>query len=231
MRTALQLLAITGLMTLASAAHCALPPDMDKRTAACTVCHGDQGRATADGYYPRIAGKPAGYLLEQLRSFRDRRRVHDQMASLLAFQTDEYLRDMAEYFAQLKIPYPSPSSSPRDTLSLRRGAILIQQGDGERDIPACIACHGEKLTGLQPAVPGLLGLPYDYLVAQMGAWREGLRRSREPDCMAHIARSLSRQDIDSLAAWLSAQVVPESAMAPEGQINSNLRCGSLDVEP
>ena len=29
---------------------------------ACTGCHGAEGRAASDGYYPRIAGKPAGYL-------------------------------------------------------------------------------------------------------------------------------------------------------------------------
>jgi cytochrome c553 len=43
---------------------------MADRMAACTACHGKEGRATADGYYPRIAGKPEGYLLNQLQSFR-----------------------------------------------------------------------------------------------------------------------------------------------------------------
>ena len=33
-----------------------------RRAAACTGCHGKEGRAAADGFYPRIAGKPAGYL-------------------------------------------------------------------------------------------------------------------------------------------------------------------------
>ena len=33
-----------------------------QRTLACTACHGDQGRAGPDGFYPRLAGKPAGYL-------------------------------------------------------------------------------------------------------------------------------------------------------------------------
>ena len=33
-----------------------------QRALACTACHGPQGRAAPDGYYPRLAGKPAGYL-------------------------------------------------------------------------------------------------------------------------------------------------------------------------
>ena len=32
---------------------------MAQRMQACVVCHGKEGRATRDGYYPRIAGKPA----------------------------------------------------------------------------------------------------------------------------------------------------------------------------
>ncbi|MCB2071660.1 MAG: cytochrome C, partial [Ottowia sp.] len=46
-----------GATALAQAA----PPfrdDMAQRTLACTACHGEQGRAGPDGYYPRLAGKP-----------------------------------------------------------------------------------------------------------------------------------------------------------------------------
>ena len=34
---------------------------MAERTRACSHCHGKQGRAGPDGYYPRLAGKPAAY--------------------------------------------------------------------------------------------------------------------------------------------------------------------------
>ena len=42
--------------------------DMAERTRACTACHGEQGRAGPDGYYPRLAGKPAGYLFNRSKS-------------------------------------------------------------------------------------------------------------------------------------------------------------------
>ena len=42
-----------------------------------------------------------------------------------------------------------------------------------------------SLTGAATGyVPGLLGLPRDYLNGQLGAWRSGQRRAVEPDCMA-----------------------------------------------
>ncbi len=40
------------------------------------------------------------------------------------------------------------------------------------------------MTGRAPFIPGLLGLPRDYLNAQLGAWRNGQRHASPPDCMA-----------------------------------------------
>ena len=44
---------------------------MAQRMQACVMCHGKEGRATNAGYFPRIAGKPAGYLLNQMKNFRE----------------------------------------------------------------------------------------------------------------------------------------------------------------
>jgi cytochrome c553 len=75
-------------------------------------------------------------------------------------------------------------------------------------LPACQSCHGERLTGVAPAVPGLLGLPYDYIAAQLGSWRQHIRRAHAPDCMAQIAERLSPEDLGAVAAWLAAQPMP-----------------------
>jgi cytochrome c553 len=202
--------------------------DFAPRVQPCATCHGEQGRATADGYYPRIAGKPAGYLFEQLLNFRDGHRSHELMRYLVKRQREDYLREMAEHFAALELPYAAPIPARAAASTLARGESLVRQGDAARGLPACEACHGAALTGLQPAVPGLIGLPYDYLAAQLGAWRSGLRRARAPDCMADIAKALAPADIEALAAWLAAQPVPVDAKAPSGQVASDMACGSLE---
>ena len=92
-----------------------------------------------------------------------------------------------------------------------RGEALVMQGDPARGIPACVACHGERLTGVAPAIPGLLGLPRDYLNAQFGAWRNGARRAHAPDCMAEIAGRLTVADVGAVSAWLASQPVPAGA--------------------
>lgn len=202
---------------------------MAQRLLACTGCHGQDGRAAADGYYPRIAGKPAGYLFRQLRAFRDGQRPYALMGQLLAPLDDAYLREIAAHFAALQLPYAPPPPSRADAATLQRGRVLAQQGDAARDIPACSACHGAALSGIGNDVPGLLGLPVDYLNAQLGAWRTGARRAAAPDCMAQIAQRLQPQDVNALAHWLAAQPVPADARAAAAAPGpAPLRCGSMD---
>ncbi len=221
--------ALMGLLMLGSTAASAAAPDtMAQRMLACAACHGAEGRATGDGFYPRIAGKPAGYLYHQLINFREGRRLNAQMTYLLERQGDAYLREMAEYFASLSLPYPPPQPTQAEPARLQRGLQLVRQGDAARGIPACNDCHGEKMTGVVPDIPGLLGLPYDYLVAQFGAWRQGTRRGTAPDCMATIVAKLSPEDIDAAAAWLAAQPMPADPHPAQGLPKPlPIPCGSV----
>jgi len=81
---------------------------MAQRAKACTGCHGPQGRSRPDGYIPRLAGKPAGYLHEQLTAFQQGRRRHDGMARMLEPLGDEMLWALAGHFEALEVPYPAP---------------------------------------------------------------------------------------------------------------------------
>ena len=221
-------LAIAGFWLCLGPSHAAELDTMAQRMLPCATCHGAQGQATADGYYPRIAGKPAGYLYEQLLNFRDGQRQHAGMSYFLDRQRDAYLQQMAEHFAAQELPYPAPLATKSSAASLARGEVLVRKGDALRKVPACNACHGERLTGLQPAVPGLLGLPFDYITAQLGGWLVGVRHARAPDCMADIVKALAPGDIEVVAAWLAAQPVPLDAKAPRGEISTDRHCGSLE---
>jgi cytochrome c553 len=218
---------ITCARTVSAAAPSA-PDTIAQRVAACTTCHGKEGRATRDGYFPRIAGKPAGYLYNQLVNFRDGRRHYGLMTYLVEHLTDRYLYEMAEYFAGLDLPYPppQPANAPPEVLS--RGAALVRQGDSARKIPACSACHGERLTGVNPGIPGLLGLSREYLFGQLGHWRTGERRAHAPDCMAKITAQLTPEEINAVSIWLAAQPVPADSK-PAARLAAPLpmECGGL----
>jgi cytochrome c553 len=207
-----------------------VPDTLAQRVQACVVCHGKEGRASPQGYQPRIAGKPAGYLYAQLINFREGRRSNAAMTSLIDPLSEDYLREIAEHFASVELPYPPPMQPSAPAAELARGQALVQQGDTARSLPGCVRCHGSALTGVQPAVPGLLGLPRDYLIAQLGAWRTGLRRAATPDCMAQVARQLALEDIAALAGWLAAQPVPldaRPAPAPATPPAGLPACGSV----
>ncbi len=228
MRGLLPALALAAATALAAAAPPKIEDSMAQRLLACTGCHGKQGRATSDGYIPRLAGKPAGYLLNQLHHFRDGRRQLRLMTGLLDPLDDAYLAEIAAHFAALDIAYPPPQAAGADRASLARGEQLALRGDAARRVPACSACHGAALTGTQPAVPGLLGLPRDYLNAQLGAWRGGNRRAHAPDCMASIARRLAPDDVAAVAHWLAAQPVPAGGRpAPHEPAAWPLACGGV----
>jgi cytochrome c553 len=219
---------VAGLMRSACAGPARIEDTLTQRLAACTTCHGKEGRAATDGYHPRIAGKPAAYLYNQLRNFQDGRRQYGAMVSLVDPLPDAYLREIADHFAALDPPYDAPPAPREDTATLARGRALVLQGDAARQLPACTACHGAALTGRLPATPGLLGLPRDYLVGQLGAWVNGQRRALAPDCMAAIAQRLSGPDLTAVAAWLASQPVPSYAhAAPASQEPPPMACGSV----
>jgi len=204
---------------------------MAQRTLACTACHGSQGKAGPDGYFPRLAGKPEGYLYNQLVNFREGRRHYPLMEDLIAPLSDRYLRDIAAYFSALDVPYAPPSPAAATEAMLARGKTLATRGDASLGLPACTQCHGSALTGVAPHIPGLLGLPRDYLNAQLGGWKTGQRHAVAPDCMAEIAGKLGAADVNAVAHWLSLQPVPQPARAttlrPVAPSNApHIVCGS-----
>lgn len=222
------LMALAGALPVQAADTETLRPDtIQARVAACTACHGVQGKAGADGYYPRLAGKPQAYLYQQLLSFRDGARVYRPMAHLLSGLPDDYLLEMATYFSQQHAPYPKPAQVQASAATLARGRTLAESGDAALGLPACTACHGAKLSGLAPAIPGLLGLPRDYIGSQLGSWHSGLRRGHAPDCMAEVANKLTPEDVAALAIWLSAQPVIEPYLPdPVGDSTLAATCGA-----
>lgn len=203
------------------------PDTMEARVQACTICHGDKGKGTSDVYFPRLAGKPAGYLYNQLRAFRNGRRHYPPMNYLLEFLPEQYLKAIAEYFAQQSPPLPVPATPEVSQEILMHGKELVAHGDSARSIPACASCHGPSLTGMEPAIPGLLGLRPAYVSAQLGGWRYGTRTAPSPDCMQIVAGHLTEADVKAVAAWLSTLPAPaNSSPAPQGTSTLPFDCGS-----
>ena len=227
----LLLAGIASSAIMSSAGHTQEPEraldTMAARVLACASCHGAKGQGTNDDYFPRLAGKPAGYLYNQLLAFRDGRRRYPPMNYLLAFLPDPFLKAMAEYYAAEQSPFPQPATPIVNKDILARGEQLALHGDANLEIPACANCHGPSFTGMQPAIPGLLGLRTNYISAQLGAWRYGTRTAAAPDCMQVVTGHLTESDVTALAAWLASQPAPlDPKPVPRGSLSMPLACGS-----
>lgn len=203
------------------------PDTLEARLLACAACHGPQGQGTDNDYFPRLAGKPAGYLMNQLVAFRNGRRRYSPMNYLLEYLPDAYLRQIAEYFAALRPPPVVRAVAEASPALLARGNALATEGDAAHGVPPCIGCHGPALTGMEPGIPGLAGLHASYISAQLGAFRYGTRTAAAPDCMQLVAASLSESDVAAVAAWLASRPIPaDPAPVAQGTLAMPLACGS-----
>jgi len=200
---------------------------VEARVQGCVTCHGQSGQGTNNGYFPRIAGKPAAYLYNQLVAFRDGVRKYPPMNYLVAYLPDAYLREMAEHFSKLRPAYAPKEAATADANAMARGKAIVTSGDPAKQIPACVACHGASLTGMNPAIPGLVGLRATYIAAQLTRWRVGDRRTVDPDCMKRIAARLSESDVGAVSAYLAQQQVPAEA-SPESAnlVRMPIACGT-----
>jgi cytochrome subunit of sulfide dehydrogenase len=67
----------------------------------------------------------------------------------------------------------------------------------------CAACHGtDGRTVETSAVPGLAGMPRDYMLRQLRAFRDG---SRPATVMHQIARGFTEPQLEQIAGYFAAQ--------------------------
>ncbi len=79
---------------------------------------------------------------------------------------------------------------------------------GRAKAAACAVCHGANGLSTAPDAPNLAGQPEVYLVAQLRAYRSGARKH---EVMGVMAKPLSDDDIDNLAAWFGGLKVSVTA--------------------
>lgn len=66
----------------------------------CAACHGMKGISPND-IWPNLAGQKYGYLVNQIKAFRDGKRVDPSMAPMVSALTDKDIEDIAAYYSKL----------------------------------------------------------------------------------------------------------------------------------
>jgi cytochrome c553 len=83
------------------------------------------------------------------------------------------------------------AATPQDTIKLHQRALAAM----------CANCHGtEGRTTDGSAIPSLAGMPREYMVSQMKAFREG---TRPATVMHQLTKGLTDQQIESVSTYFS----------------------------
>jgi thiosulfate dehydrogenase len=202
------LLALVASMGQVAAAH-ATPAHQIRESApaaaaACGACHGAAGEGNTAAGFPRLAGLPAAYQMEQLAAFADGTRQSAVMEPLARALGLHDRAQLADYYAAI-VPKAPQAAAPRTGLDDR----LALRGRWSEEIPACVQCHGDNGSGIGAGFPPLAAQPAAYLAAQLQAWQKGTRRGDSLGLMERIAGKLSDADVSAVADYFAA--VPAGA--------------------
>jgi cytochrome c553 len=165
-----------------------LPGTRPGTLAACTSCHGSDGRGRGQPDIPVLGGQKPASLLAALRNYAADTRKSAPMQVAAAPLTEEEMKSLAAHFAAM----PGLAQRPIPTLP------IIAKGDPARQLPACGNCHAPGKDA-----PVLSGQKRTYLIARLRQWQGDptVVDARKPaDGMAVIARRIPPDQIDAIAA-------------------------------
>lgn len=94
---------VAAITLLATAGHVMAAGDAAKgktKAMACIACHGTEGISPND-LWPNLAGQKAGYLVKQMKAFRDGQRTDPMMTGMAKPLSDQDMEDLAAYFSGL----------------------------------------------------------------------------------------------------------------------------------
>ncbi len=168
-----------------------------KKAAACGACHGADGNTPLPAH-PKLAGQKANYTIKQLKDFKSGARDNAIMAGQAAMLSDQDMMDIAAFYNSIDVQYAAVPDK-----YIQMGQNLYRAGDAAKQIPACSACHGPQGNGLEAAgFAALGGQKPDYTIAQLKAFRDGVRGNDSNRMMRNIAAKLTDEQIEALSYYL-----------------------------
>lgn len=169
-----------------------------EKAALCSACHGEKG-ISVNPEWPSIAGQHASYTEKELRDFKlGKTRNAPTMTAIMSGLNDQDIVELAQYFAKL----PRKEGTVAEKY-LKRGEQLYRGGDLDKQITACIACHGPHGTGNGPAkFPVLSGQNALYTIQQLNAFKDGKRTNDLNSIMGDISRRMSQEDMEAVAHYV-----------------------------
>ena len=192
--------AMFAVALLATTANAAEPTALETTIPVCAACHGEDGASGIVADYPNLAGQNARYLFTQMQMIQSGARPAPLMAGQLDGKSEEELRNLADHYAVMPVKVGRSKAENLDAgMRIYRGGIM------SKGVAACSACHSPRGAGNAPAgFPVLSGQRLEYVVAQLVAYREGMRQTDADygGMMRGVASRLTDTEIRAVANYI-----------------------------
>lgn len=162
----------------------------------CAACHGPEGNSVIP-VNPKLAQQHPDYLVKQLTEFKAGKRENAVMLGMSAALSEADMKNIAAWLTTKKA---TPGES-KDKDAAALGAKIYKGGIADRQIPACAGCHSPNGAGIPAQYPRLKGQHADYAVAQLTAFRDGVRNNSLQ--MTQIAAKLNDREIKAVADYIA----------------------------
>jgi cytochrome c553 len=177
----------------------AAQPDLAKGEASfasCAACHGADGNS-AISVNPKLSQQHPEYLVKQLQEFKSGKRANPIMMGMAAALSDEDMKNIAYWVSSKKA---TPGVAAQKEL-VAMGEKIYRGGIANRQIPACAGCHSPNGAGIPAQYPRLSGQHADYAVAQLTAFRDGVRNNNLQ--MTGVAAKLNDREIKAVSDYIA----------------------------
>lgn len=170
------------------------------KSAVCAACHGPDGNSTVP-QWPKLAGQHPAYLLRQLTLIKSGARTVPEMVGIVPGLSEQDMADLAAWFGSQEM-----SGGVADEKLVETGRKLWRAGNADKNVPACMACHGPGGEGNPLAgYPKLSGQHAVYIANMLRRFRDGTNWG-EKDAPSHVmngvAAGLSDEDVNAVASYI-----------------------------
>jgi cytochrome c553 len=175
-------------------------PDLAKGEASfgavCAACHGADGNSAVT-VNPKLAQQHPEYLVKQLQEFKSGKRANAIMMGMSAALSEQDMKNIAAWLAT----QTAKKGFAKDPDLVKLGERIYRGGIADRQIAACTGCHTPTGAGMPSQYPRLAGQHADYAVAQLTAFRDGVRKNNTQ--MSQVAAKLNDREIKAVSEYIA----------------------------
>ena len=179
----------------------------------CAGCHGEFGQGGKNGEYPRLAGLPVQYIIDQIKLFKEEKRKNMPMRPYANERElpDEDIPSVAHYLSQIRLTSTMPNFDENMTayekLLIAKKVFNISKVEGnielgkELYVDDCQLCHGVEGKGKEDSdTPQLAGQYTEYMVKQIQLFVEG---ERWHEYAEELFAEMEPEELQAIMAYLS----------------------------